>query len=709
HVGFSLFLFLLLHASSIAQSHKIDSLKNLIQTAIHDTTRINTLNALALEYQESRLDTAILLSTQALKLCGQLPFSITRGPGQVPFRTHATALSNRYLAQFNERKGNYPLALSHYLEALQIREQLEEKKEIAFHLGQIGIVYFRQGDYPKTLDYFLKALIIGEELGHQSTIAKNLSNIGIVYKKQADYPKALEYYLRALKIHEELGTKAAIAANLSNIGLVYKSLKVYPKALEYEFKALKIFEEIGEKTGIATNLNNIGAIFESQGDCSKALEYYFKGLKMCEEIGAKRSMVIQLGNIGTCYTQLLKYAVAEPYLLQALELADSIGSISEKMGIENHLSELYKETGQYQKAYEHYKDYSIIKDSLFNEDKSKEVGKLEAGFEYTKKLALEQAEHSKQSALAASESRRQKVVMFAISGGLLLLLVFFILLINRFRLKQKANILLKAKNIMIESQRTNILNSINYAKRIQQSILVSEETIQTHFPESFIYYEPKDIVSGDFYWFSQQNEKSIIAIIDCTGHGVPGAFLSMIGNTLMNEIINEKQIIDPAVILSKLHSSILNSFQHADENGQSHDGMDMALCVIDQKSKMIQFSGAMNPLYVVRNGGLETIKANLQSIGGRSIRAGKKVDPIFTGHEIPIEKDMTIYMFSDGYMDQFGGEKRKKFTGQRFKQLLSENSGLKMNQQKAALSQAMGDWKGSHKQIDDMLVMGVKF
>ncbi|MBL4752209.1 MAG: tetratricopeptide repeat protein, partial [Flavobacteriales bacterium] len=708
HAGFSVFLFLILHASSIAQSRKIDSLKTLIQTAKHDTTRINTLNVLAWKLQYQNLDTSILLSTKALKLCTQLPFSIKRTSGQAPFRTHASALSHRYLGSFNQQQGNFPLALFHYFEALKRREQLEENKEIANNLGNIGVVYNYQGDYPKALEYYFKALKIGEELDNKHAIGKNLSNIGIIYKKQNDYAKALEYYFRALKLHEAIGKKSGTASNLSNIGTIYKNQKDFPKALEYHFKALKIYEEIRITQGIISNLGNIGTIFDNQDDYPKALEYYFKALKLCEENGIKRSMVINLANIGSCYTKQQKYTAGERYLLQALALSKSIGLLNENTFIEQAISGLYQETGQFRKAYEHYAEFSNLKDSLFNEDKSKEVGKLEAGFEYDKKLAMEQAEHSKQTAVAVSERERQKVIMYAIGGGLVLLLVFFVLLINRFRLKQKANIMLKAKNNMIEKQRTNILDSISYAKRIQQSILVPESDVQIHLPESFIYYEPKDIVSGDFYWFSQQNGKSIIAIVDCTGHGVPGAFLSMIGNTLMNEIIIEKQIIDPAVILGKLHSSILNSFQHGDENGQSHDGMDMALCVIDQKSKMIRFSGAMNPLYVVRKGSLEVIKANLQSIGGRSIRAGKEVEAQFTGHEIPIEKDMAIYMFSDGYKDQFGGEKRNKFSGHRFKQLLLDNSKLKMNQQRAALSKAMGDWKGSHKQIDDMLVMGVK-
>ena len=177
----------------------------------------------------------------------------------------------------------------------------------------------------------------------------------------------------------------------------------------------------------------------------------------------------------------------------------------------------------------------------------------------------------------------------------------------------------------------------------------------------------------------------------------------------MNEIINEKQITEPAVVLSELHNAILNTLQQEGEDAQSQDGMDMALCIIDQKSNLIRFAGAKNPLYIIRNGTLEMIEADIHSIGGKSYMSGKEVEPKFTGHEIPIEKNMVIYMFSDGYMDQFCGEPRKKFSSQKFKQLLLDNSKFKMHQQKAALGKAMEDWKGNYEQIDDMLVMGVRF
>jgi len=701
-----------------ASGRKVDSLLQALQTAKHDTTKINTLNTLASEICNNQPDKALVYAKNALELSKELDF--TRG----------MAASYNNIARVFWMQGNYPKSLKNLHEKLNIYNELKDKKGIASSLGNIGSVYWNQGDYPKALKYYFKALKMDEELGNKNGIARHLGNIGVVYENQGDYPKALEYYFKSLKMKEELDDKRGIAIDLGNIGIVYYYQGDYSKVLEYFFKALKMRQELGNKSLIAIQLGNIGIVYKDQGDLStdnsvrqvnysKALEYYSKALKMRQELGAKSLIASTLGNIGALYTEQKKYPEAERYLLRALEIADSIGALNHKMQLENSISKLYvkwaeasdrsKRSDAYKKAYEHHIEYSIAKDSLFNEEKSKEIGKLEAGFEYDKKLALEQAEHSKQSAVAASESKRQKVVIYAVSGGLLLVVMFLILLFNRFRIKQKANIELKAKNEIIEKQKNNIIDSIDYAKRIQQSILIPEHEIQKHLPESFIYYQPKDIVSGDFYWFSHQNGKSIIAAVDCTGHGVPGAFMSMIGNTLLNEIVNEKQITEPAVILSELHSAILNTLQQEGEDAQSQDGMDMALCIIDQENNLIWFAGAMNPLYIIRNGTLEMIKADIYSIGGKSYMSGKEVEPKFTGHEIPIEKNMVIYMFSDGYMDQFGGEPRKTFSSQGFKQLLLDNSKLKMHQQKAALGKTMEDWKGSYEQIDDMLVMGVRF
>ncbi|MCH8318856.1 MAG: SpoIIE family protein phosphatase [Bacteroidetes bacterium] len=269
---------------------------------------------------------------------------------------------------------------------------------------------------------------------------------------------------------------------------------------------------------------------------------------------------------------------------------------------------------------------------------------------------------------------------------------------------------------IVEKQKKDITDSIRYAKEIQKAILPSIEEMEQVLPNSFILFKPKDIVSGDFYWFSKVDQKIVIAAADCTGHGVPGAFMSMIGTTLMNEIINEKQNTDPAAILNQLHAAVIDALKQNDPDAESQDGMDIALCCIDLKSKFIRYAGAMNPLYVVHNGSLDVIKADIKSIGGKIHRHHIETERKFTNHQIPIHKGMTIYVFSDGYSDQYGGEEKKKFGSQKFKQLLLDNSNLDMQKQKDALSKTISEWQAladqpgkSCKQIDDMLVMGVRF
>ena len=260
---------------------------------------------------------------------------------------------------------------------------------------------------------------------------------------------------------------------------------------------------------------------------------------------------------------------------------------------------------------------------------------------------------------------------------------------------------------IIEKKNENITDSINYAKYIQDSILKSEEEIQKHLPQLFIYFRPKDIVSGDFYWFSQQGTKSIIAVADCTGHGVPGAFMSMIGIMLLNEIINSGSITDPSTILMELHKGINKSLQQHNSEERAQDGMDISICVIDKTKNIIEFAGAKNPLYIVKNDILEVVKADIYSIGGgfqflknRTIR--------FTNHLIQIEEGMSIYMSTDGYMDQFGGIKRIKFGSVQFKKVLIEGARLTACEQKKIIHKRFEDWKNNSPQIDDALVLGIK-
>jgi serine phosphatase RsbU (regulator of sigma subunit) len=274
---------------------------------------------------------------------------------------------------------------------------------------------------------------------------------------------------------------------------------------------------------------------------------------------------------------------------------------------------------------------------------------------------------------------------------------------NRWRITQK-------QKLIIEKQKEKIVDSITYAQLIQQSILMEESEIQKLLPDSFIYFQPKDIVSGDFYWCSVINNKIIIAAVDCTGHGVPGAFMSMIGNTLLNQIVNEKQITKPSEILRLLNQEVIESLHQTKDGALSKDGMAISLCSIDFKNNQLEYAGAENPLYLLVDKEITVINADKHGIGSGGLMA-KKNNPLttdYTNHIIPIKKDMSVFLFSDGYMDQFGGSERKKFGIQKFKELLLNNQQLSMQQQKEVIAKAQKDWKGNTAQVDDILVMGVK-
>lgn len=261
---------------------------------------------------------------------------------------------------------------------------------------------------------------------------------------------------------------------------------------------------------------------------------------------------------------------------------------------------------------------------------------------------------------------------------------------------------------LIEKKNEKITDSINYAKHIQESLLQSEDEIAKHLPEFFIYYRPKDIVSGDFYWFTQHQDKTIIAVADCTGHGVPGAFMSMIGTILLNEIVNDLNYTNPGTILDELHKRVYASLQQDVAVNTVQDGMDIAVCVINKKEKTFEFAGAQHSLYIVSNNQLQIIKADIRSIGGGMKYLKKGKEKGFETHHIPINQAMTIYMFSDGYTDQFGGHEKRKFGSGLLKELLLSITNQPLNMQKELLHQNIEKWKGDVQQTDDILVVGLK-
>lgn len=263
-------------------------------------------------------------------------------------------------------------------------------------------------------------------------------------------------------------------------------------------------------------------------------------------------------------------------------------------------------------------------------------------------------------------------------------------------------------NKELDQRNRKILEGIHYAQRIQQSILLPEQQIAAILPDSFVLYKPLDIVSGDLYWISKVHNKVIVAAVDCTGHGVPGAFMSLIANTLLNHIVNEKRITAVTEILDQLHKGIVASLRQTESEENNQDGMDLAIISVDLETKTLEFSGAMNPAYLVYENELHILEANLKPIGGREMNR-KKSQKGFVGKTVAFKSGTCLYLTTDGFMDQFGGPENTKFNIPKFKKLLLDHHGVPMRSQKIQFEKALQEWQGTAKQTDDILVIGIRF
>ena len=617
--------------------------------------------------------------------------------------------------------GLYDSALYYGNYALQLAQQINFRKGVAKSFNNIGNIYSAKGDYPKTLDCYLKALKINEELGDRLNTSKCLANIGNVYRGQSENTKALGYYLQALKIAEKIGNKQIQASVLCNIGLAYQDQRDCPTALECYFKALKISKELGNKNLISIITGNIGGIYSSTGESSKALDYLFKGLKMAEELGDKQGVAIKSGNIGAIYFTSKKYTEAEKFMLKALAIDTTMRFLLHGKYIHEQLSILYEKMGKSVKALEYYKKAMVEKDTLFNQEKDKQITRKEMNFEFEKKEAYTKAQNEKQQVIAEEKNRKQKIIIWSVTCGLLLMVTFAGFIFRSLRITHRQKQIIEIKNIetehqkkIIEEKNKETTDSINYASRIQQAMLTSQEYISKHLPaEYFIFYQPKDIVSGDFYWAFEKIIPSsklevpeqkffYFATSDCTGHGVPGAFMSLLNISFLNENVIERNIVEPNKILNEQRKEIIKALNpKGTEN--SKDCMDCALCKFDFNSMTLTFAAANNPIWLVRNAKLIEYLPDKMPVGKYN-----ETDKEFTQQTIQLQKGDIIYTFTDGYADQFGGPNGKKFKYKQFEELLLSNHHLPMKEQHNILEKTINSWKGKLEQVDDVLVIGVK-
>ena len=535
--------------------------------------------------------------------------------------------------------------------------------------------------------------------------------------------KAIENFSNSLDINQAIGNKNAIAAINSYLGVIYSDLERFDKALTHLNEALALKKEQGEKEAIVNELLNISVVFRHQTQHNKALKVLDEALELAKEANDLKLLRRIYGMLAENYESIGNGE-------KSLEYFNLFTTIDGKVK-EDYIKE--KEAESEKKISEAEKRTKIAE--ALKEEKEQALEKTEKELNTAIKISkerqlqidlLNKENQIKELTLKEQEARlrNETLVRKATFAGLFLVIVIAGVLYTAYRQKKRSNHLLFRQNQEIIKQKEQIQEqsnelqkafaeisdknnkinrSINYAKRIQFAMLAHWDKVDQLLGDSFVFFKPKDIVSGDFYWCREIGDNQLIlAAVDCTGHGVPGAFMSMIANKLLHEIIEVKNIISPDEILKSLHKGIRQSLKQESTNNK--DGMDIALCKIDLNKKELEYAGARNPLIYIKNDELYEIEGDRKSIGGFPDVAVKT----FTKHNLSVDSTTYCYIFSDGYQDQFGGKKGNKFLLKNLKKLLLKNHKLAPKDQYKALDKALAKWRGDFIQIDDILVIGFR-
>ena len=548
------------------------------------------------------------------------------------------------------------------LEALDFFEGTEEVETgLTICLNFLALVNESYGDYERGLEFAQKAFKEAEQVGYREGQGDVLSTLGLIYSRLCDFNKALESYNESLTIRKEIGNNKAISSSLNLIARTHSLTGDYENAVSYYQESLKLRTKIEDKSGLPWTYLGVASLYEKTGDAQKALKNYKTGLDLITAMGEKRCQLQCLLGLGRVYLSLGEMTKAYTSLQESLKLGEELNAKPLIYEIHRVLGEYFELTKEYDKALEHFRMYQQMEKEVVNAE-------------------IQNRLKNQQIAFAVERSKREAEI---------------------YHLK---NVELKKAYDEIEEKNTEITDSIRYARRIQAAVLPPEEVFSKFMPEHFILFRPKDIVSGDFYWMTQKDHFTVFVAADCTGHGIPGAFMSMLGISFLNDIVGRMEKLQANKILEQLRSQVIQSLHQSGKEGEAKDGMDISLCIFDHETQELQFSGAFNSIYHIRQGDLTELKADRMPIA-----IHWKMEAQFTNQVITIQEGDTIYMFSDGYADQFGGPEGKKIKTKPIKDLLLSVQDQSINEQKDRLEQYFDEWKGTLPQIDDVIVMGLKF
>jgi len=653
-------------------------------------------------------------------------------------------IGNVFLKEKNNLK-----AIEYYEAALKIKIEMGDSLSISTSLSNIGLSYKNMSNYNNAVKYYLQALDIARNTGYKKQEALICNNIASTYDDWSELDssntfykeKVVEYYSKAVNVCEEIGDNEGVINVVNNLGAFYSQEKEYDKAMAYFLRCLKYIKKYDYLSKEVIVYVNIADIYIQKKDYTEAILYLNKVINILNTHPDDIGFVNAYNKLSEVYFKMKKYEVAKQYAYKSLYIIEKTNDIFRKKVLFDRLSVIFEKTGDFKRAYFYHKKYTSLKDSIFNNDSKNTIIQLQTMYkakEQKQEIKLLNTKYRLNSIKLKAEKlklRQQRIMSIGLIVIIVLVLVFLYLLYKQIKAKNLANKLLFDKNEeiniqkneielqfkLIKKQNTEITDSINYARLIQNAILPDINILNDSFKDYFVLFEPKSIVSGDFYWITKYNNKIIVAAVDCTGHGVPGAFMSMLGVSFLNEIVLNNNNLNSADILNLLREKVILSLKQVSIESNQKDGMDMSLSIIDTDNKTIDFAGAYNPLFIVTSINseieqqisfdskkIENEKFKLLELKAdrMPISISRKTES-FKSNILKYSENDKIFMFSDGIVDQFHFKTLKKYKKAKFKKNIIETSNMTASKQGEIIKASYLEWKGNSEQTDDVLIIGI--
>ncbi|MCD4792219.1 MAG: SpoIIE family protein phosphatase [Bacteroidales bacterium] len=679
------------------------------------------LDSLLNEYNSSESENEILyaISQEYLHIRNYDKFLFYAGKGlenSKKDKNKHNELRFLYLfAEFHYLNSKYDNSLEYYNLIYTISDKIHDADFKGTAFQGFSKNYWRKGKFDEAVYFGTEAVKIFESIGDTLSTVITKGNLGIVYIDIGNYDRAEDIFDEILITYKLLNDVSGLANVYEKKGAIKFYKSYYAHARKFYLEAHKLYKSVDKELEASIELGNIGETYEMQNYYKKAIEYYKQAISTEKKYKYYSGLIFLYQALGRSYFKLNKYGKAKESYFISLNYINKIGEYRELPNIYKLLYELYEKTNDYRNAYGYSLKAMQAKDSISGAEVQNQINEIRIKYESEKKeeenelLRKNQTLNDKVINFQKKENKKQYLILISVLLLLVLITVILFFLYRLYRQNKRSGVALVNKNKQLNNLYKNITDNINYAENIQNALLSSFNEVTVHFSDYFIFYKPANVLSGDFYWSKKINDSIFIAVADSTGHGVPGALISILGMSYLNEIVIQ-DYIQTDTILNILRDKIKTSLNQKGEIGEQKDGLDISICSINIKSGEANFSGAFNSAYIIS----DSLHENPQEKHLIKLKADRQPVSVyhkespFSKHKFNIKKGDIIYFFTDGFSDQLNESYGKKFMSKRFKSLLLSVSRENMKDQKKIIQETFLNWKGNFDQVDDVLVIGIE-